>query len=227
MRKLGTEQRQSLESATWWYQSQAATGAGSVCLTEYILKRGLDETLIRRYRLGYVGIPHKPEHEPFTGRMAIPYLTHAGVVDIKFRCIEQHDCKQAKCTKYLYVTGGGNRLYNARAVLAADDQVVITEGELDAMAVSGMCGIPAVGYPGVDSWGHRLNSHWPRVFHGLSAIVVADGDEPGLKAAKAVAKTIENARVVPMPDGHDSNSFIAEHGPDDFGERIGWPLQAS
>lgn len=182
------------------------------------MDRGFDIGMRHRYRLGVVAEP-MPGHEMMTGRLAIPYITPAGVVDIKFRCITPHDCKATQCRKYLATEGGGSRLFNARAVLAAEDQVVICEGEFDAMAVSALAGIPAVGYPGADTW--SKNAHWPRVFAGLDAVVVADGDKHGVAAAKTVARSLDAARIVFMPDGEDSNSMILKEGPEAFRERIG------
>jgi DNA primase len=196
---------------------------GSPCSTrawDYLLARGFDVGIRHRYRLGVVGEP-TPGHEMMTGRLAIPYLTPAGVVDIKFRCIADHSCKEANCPKYLATEGGGGRLYNARAVLAAEETVVICEGEFDAMAVSALAGIPAVGFPGAGSWRDKSAAHWPRVFAGLDAVVVADGDKPGAEAAKTVARSLDAARIVHMPDGEDSNSMILKEGPEAFKERIG------
>lgn len=220
MKRLGTEQRRFLEDATATYQRQLEQDA-SLCSTdarEYLAERWFDARTYPRYRLGVVAAP-RPGHEHVTGRLAIPYLTPAGVVDIKFRCIAGHVCKDVKCPKYIATEGGGNRLYNARAVLATTELAVICEGEFDAMAVSAMAGIPAVGYPGADTWAR--NTHWPRVFAGLDVVVVADGDKAGTTAAKAVARTLDSARVVHMPDGEDANSMIVKEGPEAFRERLG------
>jgi len=170
-----------------------------------------------RYRLGLVADP-APGHEAMVGRVSIPYLTPAGPVAIKFRCVAHADCKAVKCPKYLTDDDSGNHLYNARAVLAAKHTVAICEGEFDAMVVSGLAGVPAVGYPGADTWAR--NDHWPRVFAGLDVVVVADGDPPGIKAARAVAKSLDTARVVVCPPGDDSTSLIVREGPDDFRARL-------
>lgn len=219
MRRLGTELRASLEAATSTYQ-KALDAQWSVSSTEarnYLFDRGLD-LYAERYRLGFVLEP-QPGHEMMTGRVSIPYLTQAGVVNLKFRCIADHDCKVMKCPKYLAEDGARNHLYNARAVLAARDLVVICEGEFDAMAVSAIAGVPAVGYPGTYAW--QQNKHWPRVFAGLDVVVVADGDKPGADAAKAVTRSIPDARVVHMPEGEDANSYLVTSGADAFRERIG------
>lgn len=217
MQKLGTEQRRLLADATEIYNLHliAGTSPCSTSALEYLAGRGLDG-LISRYQLGVVAEP-RPGHERMAGRVSIPYLTPAGVIGIKFRCTEHDDCKAHKCPKYLYSEGGSTFLFNARAVLAARASVVICEGEFDAMAVSGLAGIPAVGYPGADTWAR--NEHWPRVFAGLEVVVVADGDAPGLKAAQTVAKSIPDSRLVVLPDGEDSNSLILKEGPGAFRER--------
>jgi DNA primase len=221
VRKLEPKQRQFLETATATYQEAAEIGTSpySTRAWEYLLSRGFDVAGRARYRLGVVDDP-LPGHEQMQGRIVIPYLTPTGVVDLKFRCIEHDDCKANGCIKYLCADGGGNWLYNARAVLAADDTVVLTEGEFDAMA-AGLAGVPAVGYPGTDTW--SKNGHWPRVFAGLEVVVVADGDKAGVAAAKTVAKSLELGRVVRMPAGEDPNSALLRHGAEWFREKLGLP----
>lgn len=220
MQRLGNEQRKYLEAATSRYQEhlQFEGSPSSDRAWSYLLERGFDIGVRHRYRLGVVA-EALPGHEMMAGRLAIPYLTPAGPVDIKFRCIADHECKATKCPKYLATEGGGSRLFNARAVLVAEDKVVICEGEFDAMAVSALVGVPAVGYPGADTWARC--AHWPRVFAGLDAVVVADGDKPGVAAAKTVARSLADARIVHMPDGEDSNSMILKEGPEAFKERLG------
>lgn len=217
MRRLGSEQKASLVQSTESYHRQLEASAFSTDALKYLYARGLGE-FTGRYSLGVVTEPW-PGHEMMTGRISIPYLTPAGPVDLKFRCIADHDCKAEHCPKYLGLEGGGGRLYNARAVLAANNTVVICEGEFDAMAVSGLAGVPAVGYPGTDTW--QRGKHFPRVFAGLDVVVLADGDKPGVSAAKVVAKSIPGARIVHMPNGEDANSFLLAHGADAFRERLG------
>lgn len=220
MRPLGTEQRQFLADATLTYQQalEQDQSASSADAREYLNGRRFGDRNRQRYQLGFVADP-MPGHEMMAGRISIPYLTPAGPVDIKFRCIAPHVCKDVKCPKYLASDGGGQWLYNARAILATDDKVAVCEGELDAAAVSCMAGVPAVGYPGADTWVRQ--KHWPRVLAGLEAIIVADGDTAGVKAAKAVAETLDNARIVRLPEGEDANSLIVKEGPEAFRGRLG------
>lgn len=180
----------------------------------YLLARGITKEAAQIFSLGYVN-----EGE-YRGRLAIPYLTPAGVVTIKYRCIVHDDCKAFDCVKYLTESGCGTHLYNAHVLIHNNDTIVITEGELDAVTVQAYAGIPAVAYPGVDTW--QKQPHYRLCFEGVSeVIVVADGDKPGREAAKRVSESIGmSARVVDLGTGEDANSFIARQGSGLFLERL-------
>lgn len=221
MRKLANGVRQSLETAAQTY----AESLGTACKA-YLTGRGFTDVAISVGRLGEVVTP-EPGHEHFVGRLCIPYLTTSGVVDLKFRCIKHTDCKQHDCVKYLGLDGSAQDdsglprvwLYNAQTTITAKDLVVITEGELDALAVETIADVPAVGVPGSTLWAKCR--HWRRVFDGLRVLVVADGDKAGVLAAKAIASSLPDARVVRMPDGEDANSFLLALGPQAFYDRCG------
>lgn len=179
----------------------------------YLDKRQINDESIENFQLGY---------DQSTGRLTIPYLSPAGPWNVKYRCIQSHNCKDAGHGKYLYDAGAGVHLYNAPALLAAET-VVVVEGEIDAISVNQL-GISAVAYPGTAMW--KANPHWRWCFDSLvEVIVVADGDQQGRKAAADVADSLRNSvsadvRVVDLPDGQDSNSYITEHGDVDFMNRL-------
>lgn len=188
----------------------------------YLSGRSISLAAIDRFRLGYTG---DTENFAIRNRLTIPYLTDVGSWSIKYRCVQNHNCKDIPHhPKYINDVGAAMHLFNAR-VLNTADQVVVTEGELDAIAVETQCGIPAVGYPGADQWGQ--NPFWRWCFDSVSeVIVVADGDDPGQKAAGVVSNSIRSAiqgevRTVHLPAGMDSNSFIAERGDMEYLEVIG------
>jgi hypothetical protein len=201
--------------------AKAKTYAGNVDQAlPYLLSRGITDQVAAMFSLGCV------TDDDMAGRLTIPYATPAGVVQIKYRCTNQshHDDTQKHiekdCPKYLYESGTGTYLYNAQVLIHASEQVVVTEGELDAICVQAYTGMPAVAYPGADTWAkHR---HYRLCFEGVSeVIVVPDGDKVGREAARKVAESIGlNARVIDMPAGHDSNSYIAEQGASAFIDRI-------
>ena len=195
--------------------ARAKTYASNLSLAEpYLLSRGISRQAGEMFELGYVT---QGQH---AGRLSIPYLTPAGVVLIKYRCTEDHDCKMSDCRKYLYDAGTSLRLYNAQVLISTSDTVILTEGELDAICVQAYLGIPAVAYPGVGSW--KAQKHYRLCFEGVSeVIVVADGDKPGRDSAAEIAESIGiTARVVNMPESFDSNQFIHENGAGAFLERL-------
>ena len=143
--------------------------------------------------------------------LAIPYLRASpghgwSVVSIRFRCIESHE--HTGHGKYNTVAGDGVWLYNTNALLRDVPVVAITEGEIDAITAS-VCGTPAVGVPGANQW----QPYMRELFLGYETVfILADGDDAGSKFANAVAKTLPNSRVIPMPAGHDVNSLVVERG---------------
>lgn len=177
----------------------------------YLTKRGITEASTTRFRLGCEN-----------GRLTIPYLSPAGPWIVKTRCIHNHDCKDEGHAKYMLDVGSELHLFNAAALLDAD-LVVVTEGELDAITVTQL-DIPAVAYPGTQMW--KSHPHWRWCFDSTSeVVVVADGDEPGRKAAAVVADSLRGSvaadiRVVNLPDGYDSNSYITDNGDADYLDRL-------
>lgn len=195
---------------------KAEAFAGNVAeVLPYLATRGISEETADFFGLGYV------IEGQYAGRMTIPYIVRDGVLQIKYRCLNEkheangkHDCS----AKYLYEAGCDTHLFNARALIGAGDLVLLTEGEMDAIAVSQATGLPVIGYPGVTSW----KPFYRLCFEGVQEIIVlADGDDPGRKSAKQVAEKLGmNARVVDLGDGHDSNSFLIEFGTEKFLERL-------
>lgn len=189
--------------------------------TPYLSERGIARTAIDKFKLGFVAESDNPA---IVGRLVIPYLTPAGPVNTKFRCLADHNCKDAKCAKYIYVEGSGHNLFNAQTLLTAE-RAILVEGELDAVAAE-MAGVPAVAYPGTQTWDG--NKHWRLCFDSVSEVaVVADGDDPGRKAAKRVADSLRDVvdgavSVIYMPEGEDTNSFLHQHGELEFLDKIGW-----
>ena len=191
----------------------------------YLSARGIDEQAADGFLLGLVADPG-PEHEPYRGRLSIPYITLNGVRTIKFRCLGSHDCKAAGHPKYLYTPGSGVHLYNVGALLQGSDVVAICEGELDAVVCSTAVGIPAVGVPGVDVWG-RGQRHFPRLFQGVERVVIVtdndrheDGRNPGAELAGRIARDIEQAVVIQPPPGHDLTEWVLRDGADAVREKL-------
>lgn len=180
----------------------------------YLESRGISRDTAERWQLGYVETP-LPGHEDFVGRLAIPYLTPAGPLCIKFRCVESHDCKATGCVKYL---GEPNesRLFGVWNFRHDDPVMHICEGELDAI-VATQAGLRAVGVPGATTW----QSFWDYLFEGYEEVVLLrDGDSAGREMSNKLAARLPNLRVVKMPEGEDVSSFVQKNGGAALKERI-------
>jgi DNA primase len=151
------------------------------------------------------------------GRLAIPYLTDAGPVAIVARCIEDHDCKTVPDhSKIAKPSGQGNLLYGVQSVSWAEEWIVATEGEIDALTWQQM-GVPAVSIPGAKNW----KPHWVNVFEDFSRVHLAeDGDAGGKELWDKMSYELSNAIRMRMPDGEDSNSMFLKSGKEYLLNRI-------
>lgn len=201
-KRLSKEQKKSLERATLEYVKHLDEAGG------WLAGRGLALEFARSKGLGVVRNAI-PGHDHLTGRLAIPYLTDAGPVSITFRCMRDHDCKMvAGHEKYMYPQGIGTRLFNVQAVTWADEWIVATEGEIDALTWE-QIGVPAVGISGAKKW----QPHWVNVFEDFSAVHLAeDGDTAGEELWNRMAHELNNVIRMRMPDGEDSNSMYLKAG---------------
>lgn len=202
--RLSFSQKQSLEEATSRYQ-------GSIHLAEeYLVGRGISLQVANMFRLGVVEHP-LPSHEQFIGRLAIPYITRTGVVDIRFRSIGPQE------PKYLGIPGAKTHLYNVTSTVTAGDYIAVCEGEVDTMTLTA-CGIPAVGVPGVNNW----KKHYTRILQDFETVYVfADGDQPGQDFAKHLAREVSSTKIIQMPDGEDVNSVYCKYGVQYLRDKIG------
>lgn len=202
--RLSKSQKESLEKATAHY------GQYVPLAEEYLLTRGITLQDAHTARLGLVAEP-LAGHEQFAGRLAIPYLTPTGVVDIRFRAINGEE------PKYMGMPGTETRLYNVQSLEIAKDYIAVCEGEIDALTLYYKCGIPAVGVPGANSW----KRHYTRILQDFETIYVfADGDQPGSDFAKKLAREIQGVVVINMPDTEDVNSMFLKHGQQYFQEKV-------
>lgn len=206
--KLSESLRESLAQATSIYQA-AFSGSPAEA---YLAGRGIGPDLADTFRLGFIDVP-EVGHEEYVGRLAIPYVTPAGVIDIRFRAVGAGDGP-----KYLTRPGATGHLYNVLAFQEDSEYIALSEGELDAVVAHGLCGIPCVGVPGANAWKpfyHRAFLDYRRVY------LLADGDEAGRGWAKRIASEVETAIPIIMPDGMDTNEFVNEFGADALRKRVG------
>lgn len=195
MRMPSPNVRGSVESQIQRFETALETADG---VLSYLADRLITPDTAKIFRLGY---------NPDKKRLSIPYLSPAGPWNIKYRCVS-HDGDCEGHAKYLYETEADMHLFNASVLLDAE-RVVVTEGELDTVLAT-QIGLSAVAYPGTQNW----QKHFKYCFDSVDeAVVVADGDEPGVKAAKRVVEDLRSAiggdvRLVVMPPGHDLSSYV-------------------
>jgi len=198
---LSAAQKTFFEQAVTRYQSDLAADTAAQV---YLKTRGLLSPEAARFRLGLVTSPLAGD-EQYRGRLAIPYLTPAGPVNIRFRCAQQHECDGHP--KYLSREGAGTNLFNVLDLKRDSPFICVAEGEIDAMSLS-LAGLPAVGVPGVDTW----QKHFSRCLEDFEVIYAfGDGDKAGSKFSNFLARETR-ARPIRMPNGKDCNDIFREQG---------------
>ena len=203
--KQSQSQRESLTRAAKFYHSALHEAE------EYLAERGLTLEQATKARLGVVLEP-LTGHEAYINRLAIPYLTRSGVVDLRFRSMDLSE------PKYMGLTGATTHLYNVGAFFRATSYISICEGEIDTITLDVACGIPAVGVPGVNNW----KKHYTRLLQDFDKVFLfADGDSAGSDFAKHLAKELSNLVTVQMPDGEDVNCMYRTYGVEFFQQKIG------
>ena len=202
--RLSSSHRQFLLQATHQYASQIHLAA------EYLATRNLSVEEAQRFHLGVVK-DALPGHEQYTGRLAIPYITPSGVVDIRFRAIGNAD------PKYMGMPGAKTSMFNAQVVLTASDYICVTEGEIDCITMSVKTNHPAIGIPGANNW----KPFYSKILDDFDTVIVlADGDSAGMDFGKKVSRELGNVNIVQMPEGHDVNSIVMLEGAEFINERI-------
>lgn len=202
MRMPSQKQRKLLERATVKYHAELERAR------VYLGQRGITREMAQAARLGVVCSP-EPGHEHAVGRLAIPYWNRLGVIAIKFRCLQSHDCRAENCPKYMAPLGQLSYLYGVMDVESDAETIHITEGELDRLVLRWVLREPVVGVPGVQNW----KDHYPFHFKGFERVLVwADGDKAGQDFAGKVRREIQTAEIVPMPQGYDVGQVFSEMG---------------
>ena len=185
---------------------------------EYLNGRGISEEVAALYQLGTITDP-LPGHEGHVGWLSIPYITALGLcVGFKFRRLD--DGKP----KYGSPLGQVSHLYNVSDITKKSGRIVVCEGELDTIVVSGILGLPAVGCPGVAAW----KPHYARLFNGYDTVYVAgdhdikeDGSNPGAEFSRRVASEVMNATIVNLPAGLDISDYYLQNGYDSTRRLLG------
>lgn len=202
--RLSTSQKTFLERATVQYENEITIAQ------DYLVHRGLNVEEVKRFRLGVVVNP-LPGHEQYKDRLAIPYITPSGIVDIRFRTIKSED------PKYLGLVGSKTTLYNVTDLFRSSKYICVCEGEIDTITVNVRTKHPTIGVPGANNW----KPHYSRILNDFETVIVlADGDQAGAEFGRKISRELNNVHIVQMPDDYDVNSLVAERGADYIDEKV-------
>jgi hypothetical protein len=193
--RLSKSQKELLEKATESYAQNLQE------IVPYLASRGITEQTAVMFRLGFVREPEMG-HEPYVGKLAIPYLTPTGVIDIRFRSLNADSGP-----KYMSRPGATTHIFNINALSNDSDVLAICEGELDT-----------VGLPGANNWKsfyNRVLADWSKV------ILLCDGDNAGREMAKNLSRELDNVFPVFMPEGLDVNDVYLAEGAEGLRKRAG------
>ncbi len=205
MVRLSKSQRELLAKATENYEKNLGEAL------PYLVTRGITEATARMFRLGFVANP-ETGHEIYQGKLAIPYITPSGVIDIRFRSLNNDNGP-----KYLSRPGATTHIYNIGALTQDSSMLVVCEGEIDTI-IATQVGFTAVGLPGANNW----KPYYSRVLDGWDKIMLfCDGDNAGREMAKTISRELDNVFPVFMPDNQDVNDVFLTEGADGLRRRVG------
>jgi DNA primase len=205
MARLSKSQRELLAKATENYERNLGEAL------PYLLSRGITEETAHMFRLGFVKNP-ETGHELYQGKLSIPYLTPAGVIDIRFRSLSNDSGP-----KYLSRPGASTHIYNIGALSRDNGMLVVCEGEIDTI-IATQVGFIAVGLPGANNW----KQFYSRVLDGWEKIMLfCDGDNAGREMAKTISRELDNVFPVFMPDNQDVNDVFLAEGAEGLRKRVG------
>ncbi len=183
-----------------------ALHASRATLSRLVNGRGLTIETIDKYLLGWDG-----------SRVTIPVWD----VDGEIVNVRRYSFSKNAVNKMLNIKGHGTARIYLPDVLAANQKIVLCEGEFDCLVLN-QAGIPAVtGTGGCKTF----KNNWPPLFAGRDVYLCFDRDEEGRAAAQRVARKLKtyaksiHTVVIPLDHrGADVTDYMV-HGlksPDDF-----------
>lgn len=140
--------------------------------------------------------------------LVFPYFQRGTPVFIKARCLlSKQEAESRQVPRFLNTGGKIPCLWNHEAVADARE-VLICEGEIDALSAIG-AGFVAVGLPGGSSWQYG----WVSDFKGKKVFLLLDNDQSGIKGTLEIARSFTKAGLfcpwkVDIGEAKDLNDFL-------------------
>jgi DNA primase len=187
----------------------------------YLKARGITKETAVYFRLGLVNDPpSEAGHDFMTGRLAIPYITPTGIVQMRFRAIPSEGIpgNPEPSPKMMSEPGAKTTIYNVAALNPNNTTLYLTEGESDTWSAH-QAGLPCIGIPGARAW----RSVFANALKFRTVVVLADNDDhgEGLEFAQKVQSDVRGTRIVLMDKGYDVNKTLIEHGPEGLRKKVG------
>jgi len=150
---------------------------------EYWRSRGLTDTTINEFELGWDG-----------KRYTIPLLYRNVPFGVKRR---QSEIDDGIKDKYIQAKGSRPGLFNAD-ILIGTNEVIVCEGEVDAMLLHQYNYLAVTNTNGANTW----KPEWAGLFcHAQHVWIMYDNDQAGMAGALKVHQTLRRAKIVRLPDG--------------------------
>lgn len=169
-------------------------------LDEFMSARGLTVETLREYQVGWDG-----------QRYTIPVRDeHGELVNVR-----RYKLNAGKADKMLNIPGHGQARIFGLQVLAANDTIVVTEGETDMM-MANQNNIPACTHT---AGAATFKAEWGPLFKDKIVYICYDNDEGGrsgaIKAAKMISPFAEQVYIIEIPipvKGADVTDFFYKEG---------------
>lgn len=167
-------------------------------------RRGLTTETLAEYEIGWDGS---------RGRYAVPVRDKDGVL-VNVRMYKP-DAKDPKDKMQSWGVGWGQRRLYLPEVLAQHDEVVVCEGETDAL-IGQQEGLPILSHTaGASAW----NDEWDVLFEGKTVFVCYDVDKAGkegaFKAATRISRFAKDVYIIRLPGttrGFDLTDYFVSQG---------------
>lgn len=197
--QLSPMKREMLNRATQTYYEALKS---SPVAQEHLKERGITGEVAQHFRLGYVSEPLE-NHDHMQGMLSIPFITPVGTVAIRFRRLSGDG------HKYHQEAGTLSPLFNVRDLHRPEPYLVLCEGEMDAVVMSGLCGIPAVGLAGTGNWKQRGKFYRRLMVDYDRVYILMDPDKAGQDMVPDIIRRVPNAVNVILPAGDVNETFLA------------------
>lgn len=144
-----------------------------------------------------------PAWHPYRGRLAIPFFNGNGdCVLIRFR-----DLTGSSPAKYLQIADSRNVPYNMPALISGARTIIVCEGELDALTLTGM-GFAAIGITGASAW----KPHYRKLLDPFERVIVwGDPDDAGRAFNSTVKQSVRQAQPAYL-ETDINDSYINDGG---------------